>query len=293
MCAVKPYKLFLIWLSLGCFAFACAAKKQAISNNEIPEPVFQHKEVSDIHDTSHVPLKTIRLAFHVFQHSSGQRSFKPNDEDLAFFTHTIERTNRLLAKLEPLEPLNSPEITSPYIADSRVRLHLDTIYFRVDDSIYDGFSKPGIVFSHARQAHRVHVMENPELSDVQKNNTLHVIVAGTWETSGGQASGIGNKNFILFKGWYNRFEDGKAEGGYNTFLHELGHSMGLHHQFAPHDCYQCKDLGCFDRAETNNLMSLWPSKMNAMSLCQFEIIHQYLSGEKGNIGDVVIENQNQ
>jgi len=244
----------------------------------------------DVYDTSSTPIKTLRVAFHVFQHSSGQRSFENGEKDLAFFRNTIDRTNFLLANLQPLEPLNSPEITSPYIKDSRIRLHLDTIFFRIDDEIYDGFSRAGIVFHHARAAHTRHVLQNPDLSNIQKHHTLHIIVAGTWDTHGGQASGIGNKDLILFKGWYDRFAKGHTYGCYNTFIHELGHSVGLHHIFAPNNCNQCKDLGCFERGETNNIMSLSPSKLNAMSLCQFEIAHQYLSGKRGNIGDVVIEN---
>jgi hypothetical protein len=272
---------------------ACSSKKTPESQyNDTNNQTNENQVQNGVYDTSYTPIKTVRVAFHVFQHSSGERSFTNNEKDLDFFRNTISRASNLLANLQPLEPLNSPDITSPYIKDSRIRLLLDTIFFRVDDEIYDGFSKAGIVFQHARTAHTRHILQNPDLTETQKYNTLHVIVAGTWDTHGGQVSGIGNKDLILFKGWYDRFAKGNSDGCIHTFVHELGHSMGLHHIFAPNNCNQCKDLGCFERGETNNIMSLSPSKMNAMSLCQFEIAHEYLSGKKGNIGDVVTENKN-
>ncbi len=256
---------------------------------------FQDSQKAEIpilaYNTNQTPIKTIRVAFHIFQHSSGERSFKKKDPDLAFFQNTIDRTNHLLENLQPLEPFNSPCITSPYIRDSRIRLKLDTIQFSIDDEIFDGFSQPGIVLKHARTAHTRYIIENHHLSNLHKQHTLHIIVAGTWDTHGGQVSGIGNKDFILFKGWYDRFEKGSTDGCYNTFIHELGHSMGLFHMFAPDNCDQCNDLGCFERGKTNNIMSLAPSKINAISFCQFQIAHDYLSGKKGNIGDAVIENE--
>ncbi len=285
----RPALFFLIFILT---LIGCSSKKiiKTPVNVQISQENHNGELPNLVYDTSQTPTKTLRVAFHVFQHSSGQRSFNNNEPDLAFFRNTIDRTNHLLENLQPLLPLNSAEITSPYIKDSRIKLQLDTIYFRIDDEIYEGFSQAGIVYQHARTAHTRHVIQNHQLSDLQKHRTLHVIVAGTWNTHGGQVSGIGNKDFILFKGWYDRFAQGNTDGCFNTFIHELGHSFGLLHMFAPDNCHHCMDLGCFERGETNNIMSLSPSKLNAISLCQFQIAHEYLSGKKGNIGDVVIEN---
>jgi hypothetical protein len=241
-------------------------------------------------DETKVPVKYVRIAFHVFQYSSGDDHFKNQAKDLKFFNRTVEKVNGLFSNLDPLQPENSASITSPYIRDSRIRILVDTIYFHVDDTIQDGFTRKGIVRTSAAHAHRKYVIENPHLDDIQKYQTLHIIVAGNWDTSGGQVSGIGNKDFILFKGWYNHFRNGRQYANYTTFAHELGHSFGLQHHYGPRFCRQCPDLGCYPLGETNNIMALWPSSLRSLSECQIAIMHNHLDGRKsrGNIHEVVI-----
>ena len=236
-----------------------------------------------------VPVKYLRVAIHVFQHTTGDDSFHDRPADRQFLENTISRVNHLLANLKPMEPENSPDITTNFIPDARIRLHLDTIYFWVDEYVHEYFSRDGIVRAAAAYAYDEYVINNLALNDIQKHNTLHIIISGTHNNSGGQVSGIGDKRFVLFKGWYHRFFNGLPHANYRNFLHELGHSCGLIHHFAPHNCRQCQDLGCYPQGATNNIMDLWPSDWESISECQIRIMHQFLDGERGNIGDVVMD----
>jgi hypothetical protein len=236
-----------------------------------------------------VPIKYMRVAIHVFQHPSGEDSFHDRPADRQFLETTINRVNRLLTNLAPMKPENSPDITTSYIPDARIQLHLDTIYFWADEYVHEYFSRDGIVRPAAAYAYDEYVINNPALNEIQKHNTLHLIISGTHNTSGGQVSGIGDKRFILFKGWYHRFSNGVPHANYRNFVHELGHSCGLIHHFAPHNCRQCQDLGCYPQGATNNIMDLWPSDWESISECQIRIMHQYLDGKRGNIGDVVMD----
>lgn len=233
-----------------------------------------------------VPLKYIRVAIHVFGHSSGEGSFRDLPADRAFLENTISKLNGLLSDMPPLEPAGAPEITSPHISDARIRVHLDTIYFHTDDFVHETFSKKGIVRHGAAFAHEKYVESNPSLDELRKHHTLHIIVAGTHPVTGGQVSGIGNKDFMLFKGWYHAFASGQPHANYGNLAHELGHSLGLRHHYGPNNCSQCDDLGCFPVGVTNNIMGLWPGKWESLSECQVALMHHHLDGLKGDINQV-------
>ncbi|MFO7978062.1 MAG: hypothetical protein R6U64_05330 [Bacteroidales bacterium] len=236
-----------------------------------------------------VPLKYIRVAIHVFAPSSGKDSFQDRPAHRAFLENTIKKLNELLSGMPPLEPAGSPEITSPHISDARIRVFLDTIYFHRDDFVHETFSKKGIVRHGAAFAHKNYVVKNNTLNSVQKQHTLHIIIAGTHPVTGGQVSGIGNKDFMLFKGWYHAFASGQPYANYGNLAHELGHSLGLRHHYGPDQCTQCQDLGCFPVGVTNNIMGLWPGKWESLSECQVAIIHRHLDGLKGNINQVLMK----
>lgn len=238
-----------------------------------------------------VPIKHIRIAIHVFQHSTGRESFRDLPADRQFLQSTVEMLNYLLSSMPPLQPDHSTDITSPYISDSRIRVVLDTIYFHVDDKVHEIFSQRGLVRHGAAYAHRHYVVENQQLNYVQKFNTLHIIISGNHPVSGGQVSGIGNRDFMLFKGWYHAFASGEPYANYGNMAHELGHSLGLVHHYGPNHCRQCRDLGCYPLGVTNNIMALYPSNWQSLSECQLGIMHRFLDGQQGNISSVVIGNE--
>ncbi len=240
-----------------------------------------------------VPLKYVRVAIHVFSHSSGKDSFQDHPEHRAFLENTMKKLNELLSNMPPLEPAGAPEITSAHISDARIRVFLDTIYFHTDDYVHETFSKKGIVRHGAAFAHKNYVMNNNTLNEEQKQHTLHIIVSGTHPVTGGQVSGIGNKDFMLFKGWYHAFASGQPYANYGNLAHELGHSLGLRHHYGPDRCSQCPDLGCFPVGVTNNIMGLWPGKWESLSACQVALMHRYLDGLKGDINQVLMKENSQ
>ena len=75
-------------------------------------------------------------------------------------------------------------------------------------------------------------------------------------------------------------------------IHELGHCLGLPHNFTGgpegDECDRCDDNGCFPAGTTNNIMDYWPNFGHALSECQVAVVDTFLTGFRGNISEAVI-----
>jgi|GEM_PF-1059223 len=233
-------------------------------------------------------IKILRVAFHVFDDDQGTGNFIPDDTShLEFLSEVVGWVNYRLGHLDTLRPA----VPSPYVGDAKVRIRLDTLFFHHDTYAWDCSEE-----IHADYMRSRYIDRDSTLTYRQKYQTLPVLIGANYPIVGGFNSTLGDKTYIAVRGYFYSFEHtdrtkAVEECGKNL-IHELGHSMGLSHNFrgGPHgdQCDRCDDNGCPIEGTSNNIMDYWPSYGSALSACQFKIIHEYLSGMCGNIAEVLV-----
>ncbi|MCX6224058.1 MAG: zinc-dependent metalloprotease [Bacteroidia bacterium] len=231
---------------------------------------------------------SIRILIHVFQDDSGNGNFcQGNVDQEGFLNQLTDWVNHRLANLDTLKPT----VSSPFIADSRVRIRLDTIYYHRDSRAWDCSAE-----IDAPYMRDVYVDGDSLLNYQQKYQTLPVFIGANNQVTGGHSRNMGDRGYIAVRGYYENFLRQPLlmaidECGRNL-VHELGHCLGLGHNFtggpAGDQCDNCDDNGCPVEGTSNNIMDYWPSYGYALSKCQFNQIHFCLNGGRGNISEVVI-----
>lgn len=214
----------------------------------------------------HVPIKRIRLVIHVFQKSdiSNPQNFQNNTTDKNILKDIINRVNTTYSDLAIMNP--NPN-NSPYIYDSRVRFLVDTIFFYRDDIAWESGYLSGSTDGWS-YLYPTYVINNVNLTEIQKENSLHIFVTGVNEDEdpehygaiGGYASGIPSKCFVSVKSWYYwcSVSSGSELIGHlyemsNNLQHELGHSLGLYHIYQSTD--YCNDTPNYSTSgNTNNVL---------------------------------------
>jgi len=243
-------------------------------------------------------IKTLRIAFHIIQDDNGEGNLTDSPEHIAFLNDVIDMIN---AKFGGLSQLNLG-VSSPNVTDSRIRINVDDIYFHQNTTLWD-FSSD--VTTKANACYELFVVQNINLNEIQKYNTLHVFIGGNYDIVGGRASGFGNKKYIATVGWLYAFE-GSPYAPYplacsRNIVHEPGHSCGLYHNFhggtSGSQCDDCYDndppsLACPVQCTSNNIMDYFPGGGGGFSQCQIGKMHYFLSGGAGNIGDIVVNECN-
>lgn len=239
-------------------------------------------------DSVLLPVRTLRVALYVFQNDSGQGNFRQEIAGQPEFLHQVVGwVNHRLANLDSLRPAFS----SPYVADTRVSIRLDTIYYHRDSRAWDGSGELDSPYMRDRY------VDGDSLLDYQeKFQTLPIFLGANNTVIGGHSRNIGDRGYIAARGYFESFNSRSLpvsldECGRNL-IHELGHCLGLGHNFTGgpggEQCDNCEDNGCPPEGTSNNIMDYWPSYGYALSKCQFNLIHYYLGGGKGNISEVVI-----
>jgi len=233
-------------------------------------------------------VRTLRMAFHVFQDNSGQGNFcRDSSRDAAFLNGLALWINHKLANLDTL----TPAVSSPYVRDAGVRIRLDTVFYHRDSHAWDCSDE-----IEADYMRTVYIDRDTHLNYLQKHQTLPVFIGGNHPVVGGHSRNTGDKGYIAVRGFYAQylnspFDDAVEECARNL-LHETGHCLGLSHNFrggpGGDQCDLCDDNGCPVEGSSNNLMDYWPNYGHGLSGCQVGIIHSYLNGERGNISEVLV-----
>lgn len=237
------------------------------------------------------PLKYVRLIMHVFQKSDSTASFPDNETSRQWLRDKY--LGHLNWRMGYVAKMNLPT-SSPHIKDSRVRYHLDTIFFHQDDKGWDmycpGLSKGGcnISYSLGQYLYKKYVIDNENLKN--RYNAVNIFI-GENATGMGRSSGIGDKRWVMVAGVYTHSLDDDPNGCAALLRHELGHNLGLLHTWNCND--GCDDTprnrGCWNGDTCSNNMMDYNACQCALTTCQAGRIHYYLSGMKGDISDAVIK----
>lgn len=233
-------------------------------------------------------VRTLRVAFHVFQDDSGNGNFhRDSVSEAAFLAGLGDWINNRLGNLDSLYPA----VPSPYVRDAGVRIRLDTVYYHRDGRAWDCSAEIDAPYMRQR-----YVDQDSSMTYRDKHQTLPVFIGGNYPVVGGHSKNIGDKGYIGMRGFYSQylqlsFNEAIEECARNL-LHETGHCLGLSHNFhggtGGDQCDLCEDNGCPVEGTSNNLMDYWPNYGHALSECQVGIINSCLNGERGNISEVLI-----
>lgn len=249
--------------------------------------VFSQPSQGQQDDSARVPARTLRVAIHVFQDDSGQGNFSRDNVHESYLYQLIQWVNDRLSNLDTLRPA----VPTVFVADTRVRIRLDTICYHRDTRAWDCSSETDAPYMRDQ-----YIDADSSLSYQQKYQTLPIFIGANNPVTGGHSRGMGDRGYIAVRGYYEKFIGQPLpfaldECGRNL-VHELCHCLGLSHNFTGgpggDQCDNCEDNGCPVEGTSNNIMDYWPSYGYALSKCQFDQIQFFLDGRSGNISEVVI-----
>lgn len=247
-----------------------------------------------------MPIKYSRLAFHVLQDDSGLDGFQNVPAETDYLMAIEERVNQELAGLGILQ-IGS----SPFIADSRLRVIVENIYFHRTTANY-------LLPNMNTNAFQIYVLGDIDgigYTEDEKWNVEHVFIKGGSDpdqrvggltyaifADGSQSpyiSDVGNQGWIRASGWYSSYINngpGSFAWPAQNLVHEMCHAWGLSHNYIGGGCDPCTDndatVGgpCPAQGTSNNYMDVYPSGWThadaGLSECQLGIMHYRLDGNE-------------
>lgn len=227
-------------------------------------------------------IKTIRVAFHIFQKSDGTGNLQNTANDRAWLsTYNWAFVNQVFNSLSPMH-LGT---ISPYISDAKLYFQLDSIYFWKDDYGWQGnINNTGSGYTKGEYLYTTYVINKPNVAN--KTTTLHVFMSGNGGkpdgAGGGQASCLADKKWVMFNSIYQAYLNNTGWNAGPILRHELGHALSLKHSWYSDDCNDTpdncgNDCNSNSNLNSNNIMDYAFFK-DALTRCQINRIHYYLLG---------------
>lgn len=251
----------------------------------------------------YTPVKRIRLVVHSFAKADNTGNFTGRTwAEQDFYNrmfHHMACHYQFPEKLNPIAE-NQPY---QYITDTKVRFVIDTFLYHYNDSDWDfrshsiDISGKDTTFSNwgsqdwSEYLYRKYVTNNTALGSREKDSSLHIfLVEAKGFDNRGMAATLATKRWVYLIGAFKEFNEDSTHSIHwrpgNLMAHEVGHALGLFHPYDGSNA--CFDLPYSQKGKTNNNMDTYPGQGSAFTPGQIGLLHYYLSGNSGDVGDAVI-----
>lgn len=243
-------------------------------------------------DIDEVPIKTVRISFHIFQKDDESENIPDNPAGHDYLDMVLDNMNDDMASLDNFDYTT----TSPYFQDSKIRYEVVAIHFWENTEMWSkgDTASPSVWLSNGNDLYDF-VMNKP-IS--YKNYSIHLLMPGNYSgdgsTVGGVACDAGCNDWSMAVGSYLWYQNtGGLPNNPNhwdpaiNWRHELGHNLGLRHIFSASE--SCSDTpNCQDC--NNNLMD-WIKPQSSLTQCQLSIMHHWLENNSA-VGKSGLPNYN-
>jgi len=225
-------------------------------------------------DLDIVPVKHIRIIYHVFQKDDGSENIPDSPDGRDFIEGMHDHANFILRNLDPM----THATTSGYVPDSKVQYNNMGIYFWQDDIQWSKGSR--FNGSHGTSMYNYVMQQNVSF----KSNSIHVLIPGNFGADsgpGGRASGIGDTRWSMLEDVYYRYTSNGNYTGIAALLnHEIGHNCSVRHPFEQDYCDDTSGhLGPFQNSNDDNNMLGYNGRQNSLTEDQITRWHHFLQEE--------------
>lgn len=222
-------------------------------------------------DIDEVPIKTIRVTFHIFQKDDGSGNIQNDSEGNNYLDDIAWSMNHYMINL----PMFDYTTSSPYYTDSKIRYEVVDTHFWKNTEMW---KKGNYKTSAKGDSLYDFIMSQPI---PYKTTSVHLFMPGNFpgieQDFGGVACGLQCNKWSTAIGVYYKFINSSPSNRNHwdpakVFRHELGHNFGLHHTF--HHSENCSDTPPLNVWSTNNMMDY--GSQQSLTQCQLSQMHKWL-----------------